>query len=81
MTGQIMWKPLSGIELWVSSKNSDVRHVADLLGEFGETLSAGEIVICGSIVPPIPVAPRDAVSYALDRVGRITIRFGPLSVM
>lgn len=53
-----------------------VRHVADLLGEFGETLSAGEIVICGSIVPPIPVAPSDAVSYALDPVGGLTIRFG-----
>jgi 2-keto-4-pentenoate hydratase len=53
-----------------------VRHVADLLGEFGEVLSAGEIVICGSIVPPIPVAPSDAVHYALEPVGRVTIRFG-----
>jgi 2-keto-4-pentenoate hydratase len=52
-----------------------VRHVADLLGEFGEALRAGEIVICGSIVPPIPVAPADAVSYTLDPVGEISIRF------
>jgi 2-keto-4-pentenoate hydratase len=51
-----------------------VRHVADLLGEFGEALRAGEIVICGSIVPPIPVAPGDAFSYALDPVGEIAIR-------
>jgi 2-keto-4-pentenoate hydratase len=52
-----------------------VHHVADLLGEFGETLRGGEFVICGSIVPPIPVAPTDAVSYALDPVGEISIRF------
>jgi 2-keto-4-pentenoate hydratase len=52
-----------------------VRHVADLLGEFGEALRAGEIVISGSIVPPIPVAPGDAVSYALDPVGEVSIRF------
>lgn len=52
-----------------------VRHVADLLGEFGEALRAREIVICGSIVPPIPVAPGDALFYALDPVGEISIRF------
>ena len=52
-----------------------VRHVADLLGELGEVLGAGEIVICGSIVPPIRVAPADAVSFALDPVGEISIRF------
>jgi 2-keto-4-pentenoate hydratase len=52
-----------------------VRHVADLLGEFGETLRAGEIVICGSIVPPISVASGDAVSYRLDPLGELSIRF------
>jgi 2-keto-4-pentenoate hydratase len=52
-----------------------VRHVADLLGTFDELLRAGEVVICGSIVSPIPVSPGDAVSYALDPVGEMSIRF------
>jgi 2-keto-4-pentenoate hydratase len=53
-----------------------VRHVADLLGEFGQSLRAGELVISGSIVPPISVAPGDHVAYRLDPVGAITLRFG-----
>lgn len=53
-----------------------IRHVADMLGEFGETLEAGAVVICGSIVPPIPVAPGDSVAYRLEPVGEISIRFG-----
>ncbi|HEX5957833.1 MAG TPA: fumarylacetoacetate hydrolase family protein, partial [Hyphomicrobiaceae bacterium] len=30
-----------------------VRHVADVLAAFGEGLSAGDIIIAGSVVPPI----------------------------
>jgi 2-keto-4-pentenoate hydratase len=51
-----------------------VRHVADLLGSLGEMLRAGEVVICGSIVSPIAVAPSDVVAYALDPVGGMSIR-------
>ncbi len=51
-----------------------VRHVGDLLGEFGASLRAGEIVICGSIVPPIGVSPGDVVAYRLDPVGAISLR-------
>jgi 2-keto-4-pentenoate hydratase len=51
-----------------------IRHVADLLGAFGASLRAGEIVICGSIVPPIGVSPGDAVAYRLDPVGAISVR-------
>ncbi len=53
-----------------------VRHVADLLGEFGERLTAPDVVICGSIVPPIAVAPGDSVSFRLEPVSEISIRFG-----
>jgi 2-keto-4-pentenoate hydratase len=53
-----------------------VRHVADLLGEFGRSLRAGELVICGSIVPPIAVAAGDVVAYRLDPVGAISLRVG-----
>jgi 2-keto-4-pentenoate hydratase len=52
-----------------------VRHVADLLADLGEGLRAGEIIICGSVVPTIRVAPADAFSYRLDPVGEITIGF------
>jgi 2-keto-4-pentenoate hydratase len=53
-----------------------VGHVADYLAAFGERLRAGEIVICGSIVAPIPVDPdEDSIRYALDPVGEVTVHF------
>ncbi len=53
-----------------------VRHVADLLAAFGERLSAGDIVIAGSVVPPLLVEPDEtSVAYALDPVGRISVGF------
>jgi 2-keto-4-pentenoate hydratase len=51
-----------------------LRHVADLVGAFGETVRAGEVVICGSIVPPIPLEPGAEISYRLDPAGKISIR-------
>ena len=53
-----------------------LRHVADLLSAFGERLRAGEVVIAGSIVPGMLVAPGDAVDYRLDPLGELSIRFG-----
>lgn len=52
-----------------------VRHAADLLAVFGEGLRAGEIVITGSVVPPLSVAAGDRVDYRLEPLGRLTIRF------
>lgn len=52
-----------------------VRHAADLLAVFGERLRAGEIVITGSVVPPLSVVPGDRVDYRLDPLGRLSIRF------
>jgi 2-keto-4-pentenoate hydratase len=51
-----------------------VRHVADLVGAFGETVRAGEVVICQSIVPPIAAAPGAEISYRLDPLGEVSIR-------
>jgi 2-keto-4-pentenoate hydratase len=51
-----------------------IRHVADLLGALGASLRAGEILICGSIVPPIGVSPGDVIAYRLDPVGAIALR-------
>ncbi|MEA2311907.1 MAG: hypothetical protein QOE28_1875 [Solirubrobacteraceae bacterium] len=52
-----------------------VRHVADVLEHAGEHLRAGNVVICGSIVPALAVAPGDEVEVELDRLGSISVRF------
>ena len=53
-----------------------VRHVADVLPHFGERLRAGDIIICGSIVPPIFLGADDArLDYALDPVGEVAVSF------
>jgi len=53
-----------------------VRHVADLLAAFGEQLSGGDIIIAGSVVPPVLVEMDEtAVTYALDPIGTISVAF------
>jgi 2-keto-4-pentenoate hydratase len=53
-----------------------VRHVADLLAAFDEKLSSGDIVICGSVVPPVLVeADETSMAYALDPIGTISVAF------
>jgi 2-keto-4-pentenoate hydratase len=53
-----------------------VRHVADLLAAFDEKLGSGDIVICGSVVPPVLVeADETGVAYALDPIGTISVAF------
>jgi len=53
-----------------------VRHVADLLGAFGERLTAGDIIIAGSVVPPLIVdTMTTGLSFQLDPVGDVTVNF------
>jgi 2-keto-4-pentenoate hydratase len=52
-----------------------VRHVADTLAAFGQTLRAGQIIITGSIVPPLWVEAGEEISFRLDPVGSISVRF------
>jgi 2-keto-4-pentenoate hydratase len=53
-----------------------VRHVADVLAAFGERLRAGEIIITGSVVPPISLEPdEDGIAFAVDPVGSVSVRF------
>jgi 2-keto-4-pentenoate hydratase len=53
-----------------------VRHVADVLAACGERLRAGEIIITGSVVPPIFLEPDErGLAFDLDPVGRIAVRF------
>jgi 2-keto-4-pentenoate hydratase len=53
-----------------------VRHVADLLAACGETLRAGEVIIAGSVVPPVFIEPDETeVAFALDPIGAVSVRF------
>jgi len=52
-----------------------VRHVADTLEGFGETLRAGQIIITGSIVPPLWVEAGEEIVFRLDPASSISVRF------
>jgi 2-keto-4-pentenoate hydratase len=48
-------------------------HVADVLGEAGEELVAGEVVIMGSIVPPLAPRPGDHLRFELIPLGEVEL--------
>lgn len=53
-----------------------VRHVADLLGAFGERLRDGDIIIAGSVVPPLFIEQdEDNAAFELDPIGRVSVNF------
>jgi len=52
-----------------------VSHVANLLAHFGETLRAGQIIIAGSITPPIWVGPGESIGFHLEPLQPIFIHF------
>lgn len=52
-----------------------VLHVATVVGEAGEALRAGEVVICGSVVPALSIAPGDTVEVQLDPLGSLSVSF------
>jgi 2-keto-4-pentenoate hydratase len=52
-----------------------VLHVAATLGSAGVTLRAGEVVICGSVVPALDVSPGDEVEVVLDPLGSLSVSF------
>ena len=52
-----------------------VLHVANVVGAAGESLRAGEVVICGSVVPALGVAAGDTVEVQLDPLGSLTVSF------
>lgn len=56
-----------------------VCHVANLLAVFGEMLQAGQIIIAGSIIPPIWVEPGEEIVFHLAPGDPISIRFAPTS--
>jgi 2-keto-4-pentenoate hydratase len=52
-----------------------VRQVADMLSAFGERLRAGQVVMTGSITPPLWVEPGEEILFSLDPVGSVSVRF------
>lgn len=52
-----------------------VIHVATTLAEAGEGLRAGDVVICGSVVPALDIAPGDEVEATLDPLGTLSVSF------
>jgi 2-keto-4-pentenoate hydratase len=61
----------------ITGKVADVLvHLADLLGAFGERLRAGDLVICGSTVPPPFIeADETELRYTLAPIGDVSVRF------
>lgn len=53
-----------------------VAHVANTLAAFGEKLSAGDIIITGSITPPLMLEPDEtALAHAIDPIGEVSVNF------
>jgi 2-keto-4-pentenoate hydratase len=52
-----------------------VMHVASTLAAAGQTLRAGEVVICGSVVPALSVSPGDEVEVVLEPLGSLSVSF------
>jgi 2-keto-4-pentenoate hydratase len=53
-----------------------VAHVANTLAAFGERLSAGDIVITGSITPPLVIENDETgLTHALDPIGEVSVAF------
>jgi 2-keto-4-pentenoate hydratase len=53
-----------------------VAHVAATLAAFGEKLSAGDVIIAGSITPPLFIEPDESeLMHALDPIGEVAVKF------
>jgi 2-keto-4-pentenoate hydratase len=53
-----------------------VAHVANTLAAYGEKLSAGDVIITGSITPPLMIEPDETkLTHALDPIGEVSVSF------
>ena len=52
-----------------------VRRVADTLPMFGETLRSGQVIINGSIAPPLYVADGEEIVFELEPIDCVSVRF------
>ena len=65
--------PVSDLQALTGNILDIVSHVASLLTLFDEELRAGEFIICGSIIPPCWVQPKDRITYSLESIDSIAI--------
>jgi 2-oxo-hept-3-ene-1,7-dioate hydratase len=54
-----------------------VAFVRSYLAAHGSALEPGQRIICGSVVPPVPVASGDALEVSFGPLGLLHIRFAP----
>jgi len=53
-----------------------VAHVANTLSAFGEKLSAGDVIITGSITPPLMIEPdENELTHILEPIGEVSVHF------
>ena len=82
----IGWLILGLIAGWIASKVVNksgqgiildiVAHVAGTLAAHGEKLSAGDVIITGSIVPPPLIGPDETgFAYRLDPLPQLSVQF------
>jgi 2-keto-4-pentenoate hydratase len=64
------------VEALIGEMIGIVQHVAGTLAAYGEKLSAGDVVITGSILPPPFIEPDETeFAYRLDPMGELAVRF------
>ena len=52
-----------------------VAHIASTLAACGEQLESGDVIICGSVVPPLFLDVNDTgLSFALEPIGEVSVR-------
>jgi 2-keto-4-pentenoate hydratase len=63
----------SDLESLTGRLSEIVRLVADVVGAHETTLSAGDVIIPGSVVPPQPLEPGDVVRFDLEPAGSVSV--------
>jgi 2-keto-4-pentenoate hydratase len=69
--GQYVADPLA----LVGDPIAALTHLASHLAAFGETVRAGEVLITGSIVPALSVAPGQRLEYRVEPLGELALQF------
>ena len=53
-----------------------VAHTANVLGHYGESLRAGDRIICGSFIDPFDISPGDRIDVDFGPLGSLTFNAG-----
>lgn len=61
----------------VDDPRATLGFVREFLGRFGAEPEPGQVVIAGSLTPPIPVSPGDVVELAADGLGSVRLALTP----